>query len=99
MGYLTLVDFYIAEYSYYFEALYEDQKENLPFWWNIRENFEKLQGVRAYYQRENAVSGPFSSPAYLKVDIKYRRVRLGYWGIRGLGQVPRLLLAYSGVDF
>jgi hypothetical protein len=49
LGYLTLVDFYIAEYSYYFEALYEDQKENLPFWWNIRENFEKLQGVRAYY--------------------------------------------------
>ena len=36
LGYLTLVDFYIAEFSYYFEALYEDQKENYPFWWNIR---------------------------------------------------------------
>ena len=26
LGYLTLVDFYIAEHSYYFEALYEDQR-------------------------------------------------------------------------
>lgn len=26
-------------------------------------------------------------------------MKLGYWKIRGLAQVPRLLLAYSGVDF
>jgi glutathione S-transferase len=36
LGYLTLADFYIAEYSHYFEALYEDQRKNYPFWWNIR---------------------------------------------------------------
>ena len=24
------------------------------------------------------------------------KITLGYWGIRGLGQVPRLLLAYTG---
>jgi glutathione S-transferase len=23
----------------------------------------------------------------------------GYWGIRGLGQVPRLVLAYSGLNW
>lgn len=23
-------------------------------------------------------------------------IKLGYWGIRGRGQVPRLLLAYTG---
>ena len=26
-------------------------------------------------------------------------VTLGYWNIRGLGQLPRLLLAYTGIDF
>lgn len=26
-------------------------------------------------------------------------ITLGYWGIRGLGQVPRLLLAYSGLSW
>jgi hypothetical protein len=24
------------------------------------------------------------------------KITLGYWGIRGLAQVPRLLLAYTG---
>ena len=27
------------------------------------------------------------------------KVILGYWQIRGLGQVPRLLLAYSGANW
>ena len=27
------------------------------------------------------------------------KVKLGYWGIRGRGQVPRLLLAYTGADW
>lgn len=27
------------------------------------------------------------------------KVKLGYWGIRGRGQVPRLLLAYVGADW
>lgn len=26
-------------------------------------------------------------------------MKLGYWGVRGRAQVPRLLLAYSGVEF
>lgn len=33
------------------------------------------------------------------IQPKYHRVKLGYWNIRGLAQVPRLLLAYSGVSF
>jgi len=32
-------------------------------------------------------------------EPKHKNVILGYWGIRGLGQVARLLLAYNGVDF
>ena len=33
------------------------------------------------------------------IQPKHTSVKLGYWGIRGLAQVPRLLLAYSGVEF
>jgi hypothetical protein len=27
------------------------------------------------------------------------KITFGYWGIRGLGQVSRLLLAYGGLDW
>jgi hypothetical protein len=27
------------------------------------------------------------------------KITLGYWGVRGLGQTPRLLLAYSGLNW
>lgn len=35
------------------------------------------------------------------VPIKpvFRKVKLAYWAIRGLAQVPRLLLSYLGVPF
>lgn len=33
------------------------------------------------------------------MPIVGKKVRHGYWGIRGLGQANRLLLAYSGVEF
>lgn len=32
LGYLTIVDFEIAEASYYVEALYADEYLNWPFW-------------------------------------------------------------------
>jgi glutathione S-transferase len=38
-------------------------------------------------------------PPFLAVQPRYHRVRLAYWNIRGLAQVSRLLLAYSGVLF
>ena len=28
--------------------------------------------------------------------MKKNKVSLGYWGLRGRGQIPRLLLAYTG---
>jgi hypothetical protein len=27
------------------------------------------------------------------------KIKLGYWGIRGMGQTPRLLLAYTGLNW
>jgi glutathione S-transferase len=98
LGYLTLVDFVLAESLAYFETLYPSEHKNYGFWWRIRHNFEELPGIRAYYKRPDAVHGPYLPP-YAALAITPVKVRLAYWGIRGLAQTPRHLLAYSGVDF
>jgi glutathione S-transferase len=98
IGYLTLVDFLLAENLYYFETLYPSEKSNYGFWWRIRHNFESLPEIKAYYTRPTALKGPFYPP-YAALSPKLNNVKLAYWGIRGLGQIPRLLLAYSGVEF
>lgn len=98
VGYLTLADFLLAEHLYYFEALYPDQKAHYPFWGRIRHNLESLPEIKAYYTRPTALKGPFVPPM-AALQPKHTSVKLGYWGIRGLAQVPRLLLAYSGVEF
>lgn len=98
LGYLTLVDFYLAEQLPYFEALYPSEHKNFGFWWRIRHNFEELPEIKAYYKRQDAVHGPYLPPS-ASLNPAGRKVKLGYWGIRGLAQVPRLLLSYSGVEF
>jgi glutathione S-transferase len=98
LGYLTLADFYLAEYLYFFETLFPAEHRHYAFWWRIRHNFEELAGVKAYYLRPDAVVEPFVPP-FLPLQPRYKRVKLAYWSIRGLAQVPRLLLAYSGVHF
>lgn len=40
LGYLTLVDFYLAEQLAYFEALFPSEHKNFGFWWRIRHNFD-----------------------------------------------------------
>jgi glutathione S-transferase len=99
LGYLTLVDFILSEILYFFETIYPEERANYAFWWRIRHNFEKLPGIKAYYQRPDAISEPFGPSAFMVVQPKFHKVKLGYWGIRGLAQVPRLLLSYFGVDF
>ena len=59
LGYLTLADFRIAEAAYYFEKLYDKQIGEYPFFGRIREAVESLPAVKAYYEREGAVKGPF----------------------------------------
>lgn len=98
LGYLTIIDFMLAENLYYFESLYPSESKNYAFWWNIRRNLEALPEVKAYYERPTAIKGPFLPP-YAAISIKATKVHLGYWDIRGLAQVSRLLLAYNGVDF
>lgn len=98
LGYLTIVDFIFAENLYYFETLYPNEKKNFHFWWRIRHNLESLPEVRAYYNRPDAIHGPFLPPFAVLTPF-LTKVKLCYWGIRGLAQTPRLLLAYSGVEF
>ena len=52
LGYLTIADFEIAEASYYFEALYPQDYLHWSFWETIRENFNALPEIQAYYKRE-----------------------------------------------
>jgi glutathione S-transferase len=96
LGYLTLADFILAERLYFLEAAKPDLKKDFKFLWRIRHNFEQLPAIQAYYTRPDAVVEPFTPTL---PHIKYRNVKLGYWGIRGLGHVPRLLLSHAGVEF
>jgi hypothetical protein len=35
LGYLTIIDFILAETLYYFESLYPNERKNYTFWWRI----------------------------------------------------------------
>jgi len=98
LGYLTLVDFILAENLAYFEALYPSEHKNYGFWWRIRHNFDELPEIKAYYKRPDAIHGPYLPPT-AAFSPGPRKVKLAYWGIRGLAQTPRHLLAYFGVSF
>ena len=51
LGYLSLIDFYLAEFLNYFEAFFPSEHKNFGFWWRIRHNFEELPQIKAYYKR------------------------------------------------
>ena len=69
-GYLTLADFLISEGSHYLERLYPEEYKTLPFLQRIRENFNKLPEIVAYYARPAAFKGRFLVPyAPLQVEI------------------------------
>lgn len=65
---MTLADFRIAEASYYFEKLYPNYYNQYPFFSKIRKAVENLPEVKKYYQKENAVKGPFL-PNYAQLKI------------------------------
>jgi len=96
----------VAEASYIFEAVFPVEYQKYSFFGRIRKNFNNLPEIKAYYAREDSFKGPFLPPiAAVQInpkeveEPKHKDVIVGYWGIRGLGQVARLLLAYNGVDF
>jgi hypothetical protein len=95
---LTIADFVIAERAYYFETLFPKELHEFPFFKNIRNNFNTIPAICAYYKRKDAIKGPFI-PSTAVIAPQIKPVVLGYWAIRGLAQVPRLLLSYTGVEF
>ena len=68
MGYLTLADFKLAQASYYFEKLYEDQYPQYKALSKIRNTINNLPEVKQYYEQPNAVKEPFL-PSY--AQLKY----------------------------
>jgi hypothetical protein len=69
LGYLTLVDFIVAENSHYLEKVYPEEFKSYPALQRIRENIENLPEVKEYYSKPNAVKGPFLPPQYASIKF------------------------------
>lgn len=69
IGYLTLADFIVAEDSHYIETVFPEEYKALPFLKTIRENFNNLPEIQAYYKSDKAFKGRFYPPsAFLAVE-------------------------------
>lgn len=66
---VTLPDFILAELSYYIEAIYPTEYKNLKFLHEFRSKFLALPEIKSYYEREEAVKGPFTNVE--KSSIKF----------------------------
>ncbi len=62
LGYLTLADFYLAEFSHYVQKVTPDLYAQYPYLGNIRKAVDELPEIKAYYETETAVKGPFFPP-------------------------------------
>ena len=51
LGYLTLADFHMAEYSYYFEKIIPDMEVKFPFIKRVRVAFQNLPEIKKYYEQ------------------------------------------------
>lgn len=69
LGYLTLVDFIVAENSHYLEKVYPEEFKSYPALQRIRDNIENLPEVKEYYSKPNAIKGPFLPPQ--RTSIKF----------------------------
>ncbi len=49
LGYLTLADFFISEYSYYIENIIPDVFNKYPFLKKVRSGIEDLPEIKKYY--------------------------------------------------
>ena len=63
---MTIADFKLAEASFYFEKLWDEQYPKYKAFTRIRENVLNLPEIKKYYESENAVKQPFC-PDYAKL--------------------------------
>ena len=68
LGYLTWVDFEVAEKSHYFQSLFPEAYKMWPFLQRIRENFDALPETKAYYERADAIKEKFY-PSFAQVKV------------------------------
>ena len=59
LGYLTLADFYVAEYSYHIENIFPDLFKKHSFLKKTRTSFENLPEIKKYYSSDIATKAPF----------------------------------------
>ena len=72
LGYLTLADFIVAEDSNYIEAVFPEESKAYPFLKRIRENFNQLPEIVAYYKSDKAFKGRFyPQSAFLSVEKEW----------------------------
>ena len=62
LGYLTILDFKISELSYYIEKISKETFDKYPFLMRARVAVEALPEIKAYYESEKAMKGPFLPP-------------------------------------
>ena len=62
LGYLTIIDFRIAEISHYIKKLAPESYAKYGFIKTIHDNFNELPEIKAYYAKETSVKGPFLPP-------------------------------------
>ena len=71
LGYLTIADYNVAEFSNYIQTVFPEESKNFPFMKRIRDNFNSLPEIEAYYKSETAFKGPFyPESALIKVETK-----------------------------
>ena len=69
LGYLTIIDFRLAEISHYVKKLAPESYAKYGFIKTIADNFNELPEIKAYYAKESSVKGPFFPPgAVVPVD-------------------------------
>jgi hypothetical protein len=54
--------------------------------------------IKNYLNLINSINRIFYLVYHNNKDMD-NKITLGYWGIRGLAQTPRLILAYSGLNW
>ena len=69
LGYLTILDFKISELSYYIEKISKETYDKYPFLRRAREAVEALPEIKAYYESEKAVKGPFMPPQMASIKF------------------------------
>jgi hypothetical protein len=57
-----VADIKVAEISYYIEKIIPDVYEKHPFWKRTRDAVNNFPSIKAYYESEDAVKGPFVGP-------------------------------------